>query len=85
MTAAGVKSELAQEVIAELTALQNALKAAYTQLNNSDKEMIKAKSELSKEETEKQCINCHKPYHPRLNTDSSCTYHSGKIKFYSCK
>ena len=31
------------------------------------------------------CINCKEPYFPANNLAGSCTYHPGKLKYFSCR
>ncbi|CAK92766.1 unnamed protein product (macronuclear) [Paramecium tetraurelia] len=35
--------------------------------------------------SKKECQQCHLLYNPRTNYIDSCLFHSGKLKFYSCK
>ena len=39
------------------------------------------KSEMSKSYT---CLHCREEFNLEKNTDSSCTYHIGRIKYFSC-
>ncbi|KRX04431.1 hypothetical protein PPERSA_00200 [Pseudocohnilembus persalinus] len=32
----------------------------------------------------KTCVNCRNIYSPLCNTEESCQYHSGQLRFYSC-
>ena len=79
------KGDVTDHVMTEITTLHKGLAEAYKKCNYASGELSKFKIDVSKDEAEKQCINCHQSYHPRLNTDTSCNYHPGKIKFYSCK
>ncbi len=68
-----------------MKSLHEDLKSGFNECNAAVEEMRKLKKELSGGEQEKRCVNCHKCYHPRLNTATSCVYHPGKVMFYSCK
>lgn len=39
----------------------------------------------SGEITSKLCFYCKREFIPRQNKDGDCVYHSGKLKYYSCK
>lgn len=65
--------------------LNQALKENLKLLNSTREELAHVKQEIAKQTTEMQCINCHKFYHPKVNGETACSYHPGKIKFYSCK
>jgi len=65
--------------------LIQALKDSYRVQNSLAKELQDLNEDLSSFEKAKKCINCRKMFSPKENTDTSCVYHPGKIKFYSCK
>jgi hypothetical protein len=79
------KGDVTSHVMGEISALHAGLIDAYKKCNYANGELSKFKIDVSKEEAEKLCINCHQSYQTRLNTETSCNYHPGKIKFYSCK
>jgi hypothetical protein len=69
----------------ELKAYNEALPVVQRMILATTVDLSRLRKMPHKEEKEKLCINCHKYYHPRLNNDMACSYHPGKIKFYSCK
>lgn len=74
-----------KDILIELNSLNEALKKSYKELNYSNEEIKRLRQEIILEEKEKQCINCHKYFHPKLNTNTSCSYHPRTVKYYSCK
>ena len=43
-------------------------------------------NEYQKEfDKEKFCVNCHKVFSLKDNVNVSCVYHSGRLKYFSCK
>ena len=61
------------------------MEQAYKVANGYKKELNKIKADIIGKDKEKECVNCHKPVYGKLNTEDSCQYHPGTIKFYSCK
>lgn len=56
--------------------------------------LLKTNNEELKEDLErmnagekvcKMCIHCKKDFIPKQNKEGDCVYHSGKLKYYSCK
>lgn len=73
------------QVLSEILRLRKELEATYKLANGYKQELNKMRTEITNDGLEKNCVNCHKPFNPKLNTDASCVYHPEKIKFYSCK
>jgi len=53
----------------------------------AQKEILENKIQLEKSKPykEQQCKNCHKNFIPAENSEHSCVYHTGKLKYYSCR
>jgi hypothetical protein len=71
--------------LSELNTLIQSVKDSFRLVNCATEELKVLKEELNSADTEKECINCRENFFPKENTDTSCVYHPGKVKFYSCK
>lgn len=78
-------TETERRLAAELAKAGEELREAYKKLNFANEKIAALEREVTQENSEKKCINCHQYFHPKLNTDESCVYHPGKIKYYSCR
>lgn len=85
MSSLSIPSDVKTQILSQILLLRKELEETYKIANGYKQELNKIKSELTEDTDEKLCVNCHKPFNPKLNTDSSCVYHPGKIKFYFCK
>ncbi len=68
----------------EIESLENSNKK-LKKINEYLSEKIRIREEKEKKEKPKKCQNCGILYLESTNSDTSCLYHPGKIKYFSCR
>lgn len=54
-------------------------------INEYISEKIRLREEKEKKEKQKKCQNCGTLFFESTNSENSCSYHPGKIKYFSCR
>ena len=68
----------------EIQSLENSNKK-LKKINEYISEKIRIREEKEKKEKPKKCQNCGILFLESTNSETSCSYHPGKIKYFSCR